>query len=465
MADYEMDHEKKGFDEVDNGSDAFVQMAESEKDHDIKFRTLSWQKCALLLLTEYICLAMLALAWSYMVLGWAAALIITFLLAISTWYTSYTCWQYCMRHPHVRDIVDIAYQLTGGSRIASEATAIMLILNNVFLMGFHVLTGSKILNTLSDHSQCTVVFQIITALIAFIFSIPRTLQHVSLMGIISAICMGIAMLLTLIWSGIQDHPVYGYNGTWPAAGAAIYTTAGAPAGTKFIPAMNATLNITFLFIGQILYPSFIAEMKQPKDFPKSLAVLTFAEVVIFVAAAVVGYHYNGQYATAPLMGSLQETWQKKSAFAFVIVPTIIIGSLYSNVSAKYIFRRIMRNSRHAHSNSIVGWGTWIAITFALWALAYVLGETIPSMGDFLSIMSAAFDSFFGYLFWAAAWFELNRGKYFAGMRQKFFFGINVLIFCLGLLMLGPGLWTSVEAIKADYASGTNPAFNCKNNAL
>lgn len=34
-----------------------------------------------------------------MVLGWAAAIIVTFVLAVSTWYTSYTLWQYCMKHP------------------------------------------------------------------------------------------------------------------------------------------------------------------------------------------------------------------------------------------------------------------------------------------------------------------------------------------------------------------------------
>lgn len=53
--------------------------------------------------------------------------------------------------------------------------------------------------------------------------------------------MAIAMLLTLIYSGIQDHPVYGYGGVWPKAGAAIFTTAGAQAGVTFIPAFNATL--------------------------------------------------------------------------------------------------------------------------------------------------------------------------------------------------------------------------------
>lgn len=69
----------------------------------------------------------------------------------------------------------------------------------------------------------------------------------------------------------------------------------------------------------------------------------------------------------------------------------------------------------------------MAIIVALWVLAWVLGETIPSMGDFLSIMSAAFDSFFGYIFWAGAWFELNRGKYFNSARQSIFFVINVIM--------------------------------------
>lgn len=58
-------------------------------------------------------------------------------------------------------------------------------------------------------------------------------------------------------------------------------------------------------------------MENPKDFPKALAILTVAEVVMFTIAAVVGYYFNGQYATAPLIGSLQEPWMKKSAFAFV----------------------------------------------------------------------------------------------------------------------------------------------------
>jgi uncharacterized membrane protein YesL len=45
---------------------------------------------------------------------------------------------------------------------------------------------------------------------------------------------------------------------------------------------------------QVLYPSFIAEMKRPQDFPKALAALSIAEFVLFAVPAIVGYRYAGQ---------------------------------------------------------------------------------------------------------------------------------------------------------------------------
>ena len=115
-------------------------------------------------------------------------------------------------------------------------------------------------------------------------------------------------------------------------------------------------------------------MKEPKDFPKALAALTIMELAVFCIVAAVGYNYLGQYSTAPVIGSLSEPWARKSAFAFVLVPTIIIGSIYSNVAAKFVYRRILGNSRHAHSHSVVGWGTWLACVTFIWIIAFILGK-------------------------------------------------------------------------------------------
>lgn len=164
-------------------------------------------------------------------------------------------------------------------------------------------------------------------------------------------------------------------------------------GVSFVAGLNAALNITFIFIGQVLYYSFAAEMKQPRDFPKALVALAIMEMTLFCIVAGVGVHYLGQYAEAPMVGSLLHPWQRQSAFALVLVPTLIIGSIYSNVAAQYLFQRVLKGTRHVYSNSKTGWATWVLITVGIWSTAFILGNAIPSMGDFLAIMSALFDSF------------------------------------------------------------------------
>lgn len=110
--------------------------------------------------------------------------IITMLLAgLLFWITSMTMWKFIMKYPQVKDICEFAYYACGKSKIAYEFAGIMLLLNNVMLVGFHILTGAKVLNTLSNHSQCTVVFSVIIGIMGIILSIPRTLRHVSFMSI------------------------------------------------------------------------------------------------------------------------------------------------------------------------------------------------------------------------------------------------------------------------------------------
>ena len=61
----------------------------------------------------------------------------------------------------------------------------MLLANNILLIGFHVLTGAKVLNTLSGHSLCTAVFSVIATIMGIVMSAPRTLHHVSFMSMFS----------------------------------------------------------------------------------------------------------------------------------------------------------------------------------------------------------------------------------------------------------------------------------------
>jgi hypothetical protein len=206
-------------------------------------------------------------------------------------------------------------------------------------------------------------------------------------------------------------------------------------------------------------------MEKPEDFPKSLAVLAAISGFLFIVPPAIGFRYLGQYATAPAFGSLGVVSYKKASFAFVIVPTLVIGVIYANVSAKFVYFRIMGKSRHAHSNTVIGWGVWAGVMAGIWAIAFIFSEVVPSMGDFLSLLGAAFDSFFGFIYFAVAYWQLYKGNLFGGAFRSLWTVVHIFVMFCGLFLLGPGLYAAVEAIIADYSGTTRPAFSCANLAI
>lgn len=428
----------------------------------INYRTLSWQKTAVLLFTEYVCLAILSFPWAYSYLGMAGGLISTFGIGLAALYTSLILWRYCLRHPHLLNICDIGYQIFGKSKIAYELTAVALILNNVFIMGLHTLTGSEILNTLSDHGTCTLVFSLVIMIASILLTLPRKLEQLTILGIISAASMFIAIMLTMIFTGIQGAPDVESMDLGK-----VYITAFAPKGTSFVNGLSAFLNIVFTWVGQIMYPTFIAEMRDPREFPKALYAITVAEFILFSVTGIVVYRYTGQYTTAPAVGTLKPVF-RKIAFAFVLPTTIIIGVLYASVVAKYMFGRIFLGTKHYNNHTTVGWLGWIGCVTITWVLGWVIGEAIPFFSTLLSLMSALFDCYFGYIFWAFAFFELYKGQLWTGQSwvRKLETAFQFVLLGAGLFILGPGLYASVESIIQDYAAGSiKQPFACANNAI
>lgn len=224
---------------------AAARVKQAQEGGTIVYRTLSWQKAAILLFTEYVCLAILSFPWAFSYLGMAGGLLATFGIGLAALYTSLTLWRYCLRHPHLLNICDIGYQIFGKSKIAYELTALALILNNVFIMGLHTLTGSQILNTLSNHGTCSLVFSLVIMILSIILTLPRKLEQLTGLGILSAISMFISIMLVMIFTGIQ-----GPNPAVEDFNEPVYITAFAPKGTGFVNGFSAVLNIVFTWIGK-----------------------------------------------------------------------------------------------------------------------------------------------------------------------------------------------------------------------
>lgn len=211
-----------------------------------------------------------------------------------------------------------------------------------------------------------------------------------------------------------------------------------------------------------MYPTFIAEMKDPREFPKALYAITVAEFILFSVTGVVVYRYTGQYTTAPAVGTLKPVF-KKIAFAFVLPTTVIIGVLYASVVAKYIFGRIFIGTKHYNNHTTVGWIGWIGCVVFTWVLGWIIGEAIPFFSSLLSLMSALFDCYFGFIFWAFAFFELYKGQLWRDqpLIRKLETAFQFVLLAAGLFILGPGLYVSVQSIIDNYATGSiKQPFTC-----
>lgn len=305
---------------------------------------------------------------------------------------------------------------------------------------------------MTNGSVCTVGFSAIMALISFVCSLPRTFNTLSTVATFSAFFTFISVILAAIFAGIEDHPAgYTLDPTAKIRGAPVVLVIPA-AGTTFVSAMNAFLNISYTFIGQITLPSFIAEMKDPNDFPKALWAVTIAEIIVFSLVGSVVYAYTGtQYNTSPAFGSLGNDLYKKVSFSFMIPTLIFLGVLYASVSARFIFFRIFEGTRHKGSHTVVGWASWAGILAVTWIVAFIIAEVIPFFSDLLSLMSSLFDSFFGFIFWGTAYLRMRRVDYGPGwvtrrgIRGIVGFTVNVILILIGLFMLTAGTYVSTSS--------------------
>ncbi|KAF5012728.1 hypothetical protein FDECE_1221 [Fusarium decemcellulare] len=443
---------------------------QAEQDTQIQYRTCSWQKTAGLLFSEYICLAIMSFPWSYSVLGLVPGIILTVAIAASVLYTSLVLWKFCLRHPEIRDVCDLGQMLFWGKEWAWWGTAVMFILNNCFIQGLHVLIGAEYINTMTESDSIghcrTVTFSVAITIICWLCSLPRTFNMMSKLGTASALFTFISVLLAAAFAGVQNRPA----GHDPTLGEPL-VTALPVRGVSFVNSLSAFLNISYTFIGQITLPSFIAEMRDPRDFPKSLWACTIAEIVVFSAVGGVIYAYTGnQYVTAPAFGSL-ETVYKKASFSLMIPTIIFLGCLYASVTARFVFFRAFQHTEHLYSHTVVGWSSWALILLVTWIIAFIISQVIPFFASLLSVMSALFDSWFGFIFWGVAFFRMRSADLKVGQRNSpvvDWMGIlvNILLIFIGFFFLSVGTYASVQGIIDAYDAGTvRGVFSCASNGI
>lgn len=186
----------------------------------------------------------------------------------------------------------------------------------------------------------------------------------------------------------------------------------------------------------------------------------------YLTFSLVVYRWCGQWVASPSLGSAGPLI-KKIAYGIGLPGLLVSACLYIHVAAKYLFVRILRDSVHFQRNSVVHWGVWLACTFAISAVGFLLGSGIPIFNYLLALAgSLTFAPLAlglpGYLWVYDHQHWRSSGS---SSKQKLAYWLNWLMILLAVFLTIGGTYGVIQEILDAYASGEiDSAFSCADNS-
>lgn len=173
--------------------------------------------------------------------------------------------------------------------------------------------------------------------------------------------------------------------------------------------------LTVITVAHATFFGFASESEDPRNFPKSLAMLQVVDTVMYLVSAMVIYHYAGPDVRSPALSSAGPLMKKvcyglaiptvsrelyvqvQRANSNITLQVVISGVVMGHVACKYIYVRIFRGTDHMHQRSFLSIGSWVGIALAVWTVAWIIAESIPVFNDLLSLIVSTKSSLLGNL--------------------------------------------------------------------
>jgi hypothetical protein len=266
------------------------------------FGNSSWGHIASLLAFEYVGYATLCLPWVFSKMGWGVAVWCLFVNMTLYIASATVLWEFCLRHNHVHDIVDIVAHLTRNfylrwvAKFYNCLTSILFYsITNVSLrcpsflarcltnsftgyhgelqcfiaivrflivfQAFHIISAAEWLDTVT-HEWSTPCKNVTLSVLAMLISIPlslfRSFRVLSGLSLVSGFFTYIALVLACVFYARQD----GHFGVAEQGPPIISQSI--PEDTSKAEFVAAFLMITFATNGAVTVPTLVRDMSQPR---------------------------------------------------------------------------------------------------------------------------------------------------------------------------------------------------------
>lgn len=329
----------------------------------------------------------------------------------------------------------------------------------VFVAGAGLLAISTALNAVSDHAICTALFTLVGAATVMLIASIQTLDRISWITWVGVMGIMTSVITLTIAVSQRDRPYAApQTGPWDKQ---LKLWGDAP----FVDCCAAVAAIIFSYAGAPAFFSVVAEMKNPRQFTRSLLVCQAVVISTFTIVAAVVYHYCGVYLSSPTLGSAGGVI-KKVCYGFAL-PGLIAGAvLNTHIPAKLLMVRFLRNSEHLANNTKVHYIVWFSCIAFNASISFIIAEAIPVFNNLLSVVGAFLATPLSMTVECLMYmWEVRRKDEQPTMRGRLMYGWNFFIFVLSLFAIGTGMWASAMAIKGDIDKGNLlKPFGCADNS-
>ena len=317
-------------------------------------------------------------------------------------------------------------------RAGSEIVGIMTVVGQILITAGGVTTIATAFNALSDHSACTAVFGLVSAILITMCSSVRTFSLLGWLTWFGFVSFVIAIFVFTVAVAQVDRPAAApQTGDYELGFVAI-------SDPGFVMGMVSAINIFIFSAGTSMFVPVISEMKRPQDYRKACIWSGIIVGLLFLVFSLVIYRYCGIWLSTPAFGSAG-TLIKKISYG-IAMPGLLIGvGIYQHVPAKYLFVRFLRDSEHLQKNSFTHWGTWLGINVALGSAAFIVAEVVPVLNFLLALAASVVYVNFSLVFPALLWRADHKGYRTGTLVQQAKYWLHVAIALLGIFLMIGGM--------------------------
>lgn len=157
-----------------------------------------------------------------------------------------------------------------------------------------------------------------------------------------------------------------------------------------VGSINGLLSGVLAYAGDQLFVEFLAEMKRPWDFIKSVASAQLFIYTVYVVYGCFVYFFQGQYTFNPsYMGVSGYGWQTVGN-SLTLVSGLIAAGLYGNIGVKVFYNNVFIDMFKAPvMDTPRGKIYYAALVPIWWSIAFIIAAAIPDYFGFVSVISAS----------------------------------------------------------------------------